>query len=161
MTGGVLMCGSYNNFSYNFAVLNNVSAFFSFSGVEFMYIGRMDSVVSVLGGTVCFEDVTMNSQNDDQWMNPLISIEYMLAVTVHFLSTNITNSCFRHASSSPYVYKSAIIYITNTSYHSVAVIITLNISASFFQNNSFYLCGIDDARGGVSRFQGQGASCFF
>jgi hypothetical protein len=153
------MCGaSTNDITLYFAVVGIESAYFCFWGVELKYCGQMNSLVYVIGGTVCFEGVKMDKQESYYWVNPLIVVNATVSpVDVHILLTNITNSNYNCFNTSTTQYKSGVVFIVNTS----TKVIILNIRASSFLNDSFYLSSNSYARGGVCMFQGSTQSGLF
>jgi hypothetical protein len=157
--GGVVVCGSStNDTTLHFTVVNGESAYFCLLGVELSCGGQMNSVVYVTGGTVRFDSVKMNKQKIYHWVNPLIDVNATVsAVYVYILSTNITNSDYRHANTSTSLYKSGVVFSDDTS----TKVITLNMRESSFLNDSFYLSSSSYARGGVCQFCGPAQSGLF
>jgi hypothetical protein len=155
MNGGVLICGSSDNdTTLFFTMLSHLNAYFSFCEVNLKFAGTMNSVVYVTGGTVCFERVKMDKQLHDCWVNPLIDVvATAFPVVIQFLYTNITNCYYKCGYSSIGLYKSAVIFFTNTS--TDGEVITLNMSSSYFFNSTFDLYnGIRPSCGGVCYFCG-------
>jgi hypothetical protein len=154
MSGGVLICGdSSNNTSLYFVRLNYGSGLFSFHGVELKFSGQMNSVVYVEGGICYFERVKIN-MHLNKWVSPLIEVYATTSsVIIQFHSTNITESYYISSSLS----KSAVIYFSDTN----TQVINLNISSSFFINNTFYISDKNSANGAFCYFHGPTDSSLF
>jgi hypothetical protein len=153
MSGGILMCGvsTLNDTTLYFVILNNINAELVLHCVELRYVSQMNSVVYITGGRVYFEGVKMDKQTAYYWVNPLINVNATVSpVSVHFLSSNITNCHYSYTNTSTSLYKSAVIFFTNTSTN----VLTLTISFSSFRNNTFHLSNYSSARGGICHFYG-------
>jgi hypothetical protein len=149
MSGGIFMCGisTGDDTTLNFVRLNNQGAQFTLYNIDLRYVSKMNSVVYITGGTVYFERVKMDKQPSYYWVNPLIDVDAdVSSVAVHFCFSNITNSHYQLFDVIGLL-KTAIIFCSNTSN-----MLTLNMSSSYFRNNSFYIDS--NARGGICHFNG-------
>jgi hypothetical protein len=125
-------------------------AFFFLCDVDLRFASAMNSVVHVRGGTAHFERVKMDRQYRGQWVNPLIEVNSAISsVTINFLYSNITNCYYAHTNTSNYLFKSAVVFFTNTSTNRA---ITLNLHSSSFRNDSLYLYSSSYARGAFCQF---------
>jgi hypothetical protein len=157
MSGGILMCGvsTGDDTTLYFVMLSSENAEFIFHNIELRYVGQMNSVVYITGGSVCFERVKIDKQPYSYWVNPLIDVDATVSpVTAHFISTNITNCLYRYANTSYTLFKSAVVFFTNTSSNKI---LTLRISSSSFRNNTLILSGYN-TRASVCQFHGVAGS---
>jgi hypothetical protein len=146
--------------TFYFVRLSNGDSQFTLHNINLRLISMMNSIVYVSGGNVYFEKVKMDGYGlpSYYWVNPLIDVDATLSsANIHFLSTNITNCNYKYFNTSTSLYKSSIIFFTNTSTN----VLTLTMLSSFFHNNTFYLSSSSSARGGICQFQGPTNSSIF
>jgi hypothetical protein len=157
LSGGILICGaSYHDVSLYFVILSDTNAHFALHEVNLRFAGKANSIVYVIeGGSVDFEYVRMNKQYNDNWVNPLVDVNSSGLVNVFFFSVNITDCYYVSTVTSTFLYKSGIIFFSDSSTETKI----LNISACHFCNNSFYLSDWISACGGMLNFNGSNNSC--
>jgi hypothetical protein len=101
-----------------------------------------ETIIYLEGGTVIFEYLQIN---ESSWIDSLLYVRNNVSSTIiQLISCNITNCNYSSNS-----YTSAIVYLTNIT--SSVYPSTLNISYSFFINNSFSLRS-DNKYGGAVYF---------
>jgi hypothetical protein len=155
ISGGILKLGVLSNDKTLYFIQVNSSGYLTLFYVDLRFIGKMNSVIYMTGGTIHVEKVKINRQS---WVYPLIDVNATVSgsgTTVKFLSSNILNSIYIfNGTTSPY--KSAIIFFTNTSSQKL----NMTILSSSFLNNTFYLSS-DYAVGSGFLFHGQNSTSGF
>jgi hypothetical protein len=141
-----------NDKTLYFIQVNN-SGYLTLFCVDVIFIGEMNSMIYMTGGTINIEKVKINKQC---WVYPLIDVNATVlgsGATIEFLSSNITNCVYLYnGTTSPY--KSAIIFSTNTSTQKL----NLTVISSSFLNNFFYISSNPYACGSGFHFHGQNST---
>jgi hypothetical protein len=146
ISGGVLNLGDSSSDTTLYFIGVSSTAYLTLFSVDVRFIGKMNNVIYITGGTICIEKVKINKQS---WVYPLIEIHTQLETTIEFLSSNITNCIYWYNEvASPH--KSAIIFITNTS----SLKVNMTILSSSFLNNRFNLSRDVFSRGSACHFYG-------
>jgi hypothetical protein len=143
-----------NDTTLHFIEINNSGCLRLFC-VDMRFIGLMNSVIYMTGGTICVEKLKINKQ---YWVYPFIEVSTAVleyGVIVEILSTNIT-MCNYLYNGSILPYKSVIVFFPNTT----AQKLNMTISSSLFQNSD--IISTTSGYGGLSQFFLQNSeSCFY
>jgi hypothetical protein len=151
ISGGVLNLGvsSLSDTTLYFIQVNN-NGYLTLFCVDIRFIGEMNNVIYMTGGTICIEKVKINKQF---WIYPLIEVDVIMpefGATIEFLSSDITKCMYLYnEKTSPY--KSAIIFFTKTSTQKL----NMTMLSSSFLNNNFSHSGSSSPSGSVCHFQGE------
>jgi hypothetical protein len=146
ISGGLLKCGSLenNDTTLYFVGILNVDAYFVMSNIHIVFVGKMNSLIYVTGGSVCLEGVNVDKQ---LWVHPLLRVNVVSLshVVVRLISMNVTNSIYRSESKN----ESAILFTSSNEY-----LLNVSISSTLFFNNSFIVSQVEnsDCGGGAFRF---------
>lgn len=136
MEGGILKYGILNLISgyssYHFCIIRGVTAYFNMRYIDIIFISKMNSLIYLEGGTLCFEYIRIENETN-YWIFPLIDIPSIVSSSVvKLFSLHITNSQFIQDNSSGHA---SVLY-----YHSPnnVLIFSLILNCSFLHlsNNS-------------------------
>jgi hypothetical protein len=142
INGGILKCAPVFDISLFLIIVSSETATLTVSNAEIVFIGEMNSLLYMVGGTIVISKLKIDNQ---RWVSPLIDISPTnLTASLSFSSCNITNSVYQY-SGPGFPYKSAVIFFNNKSNN----IYNLSLTSSLFENNSFSLAITSYGFGGV------------
>jgi hypothetical protein len=158
MNGGILLFGTTlsSSTSYCFTFINGTSPLIRISHVDIQFVNTTNSFIYVVGGAAVLEYVTIDEEKT-RWVYPLIYADTtvsLISVELHWV--NITNSVYKYS----FTPSCAVVYFKHSSTSS-SYAINLNITFSYFWNNSYDMGGSSNYCGVCAFLSYQSSSGIF